>query len=69
VDQLGKAASRRGATFAVIVTPLAGSGPLYAGRVITGAGRGGALQSILPVPSALTTVPLPAVRGALVSAR
>ena len=67
VDQLGKAASRHGATFAVIVTPLAGSGPLYAGRVITGAGKGGALQSILPVPSALTTVPLPAVRAALVS--
>ncbi len=51
----------------MIVTPLAGSGPLYAGRVITGSGKGGALQSILPVTSALTTVPLPAVRSALIS--
>jgi hypothetical protein len=67
VDQLGKAASRHGTSFAVIVTPLAGSGPLYAGRVITSGGRGGALQSILPVPGALTTVPLPVVRYALVS--
>jgi hypothetical protein len=67
VEQLGKANSRHGTSFAVIVTPLAGSGPLYAGRVITSGGKGGGLESIVPVPSALTTVPLPVVRNALIS--
>ena len=68
VEELGRApGSRKGTAFAMIVTPLAGSGPLYAGRVITGSGKGGVLQSILPVTSALTTVPLPAVRSALIS--
>lgn len=67
VEQLGRAGARHGKTFAVIVTPQAGSGPLYAGRVITASGKGGALQSILPVPSALTTVPLPRVRNTLIS--
>jgi len=61
------AGSRRGSAFAVIVTPLPGSGPVYAGRVITTSGRGGAVESILPVPSALTVVPLPSVQGALVT--
>jgi hypothetical protein len=68
VQQLPKpAGSRHGAAFAVIVTPLPGSGPVYAGRVITTSGRGGAVESILPVPSALTVVPLPPVQGALVT--
>jgi uncharacterized protein DUF5719 len=68
VEELGRApGSRKGTAFAVIVTPLAGSGPLYAGRVITGSGKGGVLQSILAVPSALGTVPLPGVRNALIS--
>jgi hypothetical protein len=67
VEQLGKANSRHGTSFAVIVTPLAASGPLYAARVITSGGKGGGLESILPVPSALTTVPLPAVRNTLIS--
>jgi hypothetical protein len=40
---------------------------VYAGRVITTSGRGGAVESILPVPSALTVVPLPPVRGTLVT--
>jgi hypothetical protein len=59
--------SRHGAAFAVVVTPLPGSGPVYAGRVITTSGRGGAVESILPVPSALTVVPLPPVQGTLVT--
>jgi Family of unknown function (DUF5719) len=59
--------TRRGSAFAVIVTPLPGSGPLYAGRVVMGNGRGGALQSILPVSSALTVVPLPNVQDELVT--
>jgi len=57
----------RGSAFAVIVTPLPGSGPLYAGRVVMGNGRGGALQSILPVSSALAVVPLPNVQAELVT--
>jgi Family of unknown function (DUF5719) len=69
VQQLGRApGSARGSAFAVIITPVPGSGPLYAGRFVIGGGKGGAVQSILPVPSALTTVPLPAARAALISA-
>jgi hypothetical protein len=59
--------TRRGSAFAVIVTPLPGSGPLYAGRVVMSSGRGGALQSVLPVSSALTVVPLPGVQDELVT--
>ena len=59
--------TRRGSAFAVIVTPLPGSGPLYAGRVVISGGRGGALQSVLPVSSALTVVPLPDVQNELVT--
>ena len=50
-----------------ILTPLPGSGPLYAARVLMGNGKGGALQSVLPVSSALTVVPLPSVRDELVT--
>jgi hypothetical protein len=59
--------TRRGSAFAVIVTPLPGSGPLYAARVVMSSGRGGSLQSILPVSSALTVVPLPNVQDELVT--
>jgi Family of unknown function (DUF5719) len=58
----------KGTPFAVVITPLAGSGPVYAGRVISGAGAGGAVQAMLPVASALITVPLPAVHSATISA-
>jgi Family of unknown function (DUF5719) len=51
--------------FAVVVTPLAGSGPVYAGRVTS---AGGVVRSILPVPSSLSSIPLPAVRNALTTA-
>jgi hypothetical protein len=47
--------------FAIVITPLAGSGPLYAARVVT-AGTGGltaSVVSLLPVPSALTVITLP----------
>ena len=57
----------RGTPFAVVITPQAGSGPVYAGRVIAANGAGGALQSILPVASALTTVPLPPVHQAVIT--
>jgi hypothetical protein len=59
--------TRRGSPFAVIVTPLPGSGPLYAGRVVMSSGKGGALESVLPVSSALTIVPLPSVQDELVT--
>jgi hypothetical protein len=48
--------------FAVMITPLAGSGPVYAGRVLS---AGGTVQSIFPVLTALTSVPLLPVRQSL----
>jgi hypothetical protein len=57
----------KGSAFAVVMTPLAGSGPVYAGRVIAGSGVGGTLQALLPVASALVSVPLPPVRGSFVT--
>jgi uncharacterized protein DUF5719 len=61
------AGARRGSAFAVLITPLPGSGPVYAGRVVMSSGKGGALESVLPVSSALTMVPLPDAQGALVT--
>ena len=58
----------RGTQFAVVISPLAGSGPVYAGRVISASGTGGALQALLPVASSLVTVPLPLVRSEAISA-
>jgi hypothetical protein len=58
----------RGAPFAVVISPLAGSGPVYAGRVISASGKGGALQSLLSVASSPVTIPLPAVRNEAISA-
>jgi Family of unknown function (DUF5719) len=55
----------RSSAFAVVVTPLAGSGPVYAGRVVT---QAGAVRSILAVSSSLTWVPLPAVRNSVTTA-
>ncbi|HEY5985236.1 MAG TPA: hypothetical protein VIV12_02470, partial [Streptosporangiaceae bacterium] len=65
VVPLGRSSgSHRRAYFAVVITPLPGSGPLYAGRVLL---SGGTIQSILPVASALTKVALPPVQNALVT--
>jgi hypothetical protein len=44
--------------FMLVVTPLAGSGPVYGGTVT--AARGSVL-SVMPVPSSLTWIPLPGV--------
>ena len=52
--------AKRGSAFAVVITPLAGSGPLYAARVET-QGQD-TVVSILPAASALTTISLPPVR-------
>jgi hypothetical protein len=52
--------AKNGSPYAIVITPLAGSGPLYAARVET---RGqNTVVSIIPAASALTTITLPAVR-------
>jgi hypothetical protein len=52
--------AKHGSAFAVVITPLAGSGPLYAARVETQGQN--TVVSIIPGVSALTTITLPAVR-------
>ena len=52
--------------FAIVITPAAGSGPLYAARVVT-SGTGGLsapITSLLPVQNALTVISLPPVQNA-----
>jgi hypothetical protein len=49
--------SRHGSAFSIVITPLPGSGPLYAARVET-QGQG-TIASIIPAVSALTTISLP----------
>ncbi len=51
--------AKRGVPFAVVITPLAGSGPLYAARVETQ--DQSTVVSIIPAASALTTIGLPPV--------
>jgi hypothetical protein len=53
--------ARHGAAFAVVITPLAGSGPVYAARVETK--EHSTVVSIIPAASALTTISLPPVRN------
>jgi hypothetical protein len=55
----------RPSPFAVVITPLAGSGPVYAGRVVS---ANGTVRAIMPVSSALTWVPLPAVNNSVTTA-
>jgi hypothetical protein len=52
--------ARRGSAFAIVITPLAGSGPVYAARVETQGQN--TVVSIIPAASALTTIGLPPVR-------
>lgn len=58
----------RSGLFSVLITPLSGSGPVYAGRVIQSASSG-TLEALTPIASALTTVPLPPVRAAAITSR
>ena len=51
--------------FAVVITPLPGSGPVYAGRVLT---VGGTVESIFPVLTSLTSVPLIPVHDSFTAA-
>jgi hypothetical protein len=52
--------AKAGVAFAVVITPLPGSGPLYAARVET-QGQS-TVAGIIPAVSALTTISLPPVR-------
>jgi hypothetical protein len=52
--------AKAGAAFAVVITPLPGSGPVYAARVETQAQN--TVVSIIPAVSTLTTISLPPVR-------
>jgi hypothetical protein len=52
--------AKRGLAFALVITPLAGSGPVYAARVETQDQN--TIVSIIPAASALTTISLPPVR-------
>jgi hypothetical protein len=52
--------ARAGAAFAVVITPLPGSGPVYAARVETQGQN--TVVSIIPAVSALTTISFPPVR-------
>ena len=47
---------------AVVVTPLPGSGPVYAARVAL---SGGSVVTVLPIGSSPTVVNLPSVRESL----
>jgi len=49
---------------AIVVTPLPGSGPVYAARLAV---AGGSVLTVLPVISSPTTIDLPNVRQSLVS--
>ncbi len=52
--------TKHGTAFAIVITPLAGSGPLYAARVETQ--NQTKVISIIPAVSALATISLPPVR-------
>jgi hypothetical protein len=52
--------TKGGTPFAIVITPLAGSGPVYAARVETH--DQSTVVSIIPAASALTTISLPPVR-------
>jgi hypothetical protein len=52
--------ARHGSAFALVITPLAGSGPVFAARVETQGQN--TVVSIIPAASALTTSTLPPVR-------
>jgi len=48
-----------------VLTPLSGSGPVYAGTAL--ARKGGGVLGIMPVASALTRVSLTPVRNSLMT--
>jgi len=52
-----------GERFAVVVTPVAGSGPVYAGRLLLEAGARGPLFTLRPLESAPVAVDVPVVEN------
>jgi hypothetical protein len=58
-------AGGKSSAFSVIITPLSGSGPVYAGRVVS---QNDSPLALMPVSSALTWVPLPSVRSTVTTA-
>ncbi len=59
--KLPKQASKS-SLMAVVVTPLAGSGPVYAARLAL---SGGSVVTVLPIGSSPTMINLPSVRESL----
>jgi hypothetical protein len=59
---LPKQARHRAKLVAILVTPLRGSGPVYAARLAV---VGGSLETVLPVVSSPTVINLPVVRQSL----
>ena len=59
--QAPSAGKHGSSSFALVITPLAGSGPVYAARVETK--NQSTVTSIIPVASALSTIALPPVRN------
>jgi Family of unknown function (DUF5719) len=57
--------SHGGSGFAAVLTPLSGSGPVYAGTAL--ARKSGGVLAIMPVASALTRVSLTPVRNSLMT--
>jgi hypothetical protein len=53
---------RHGGIVMIVISPLPGSGPVFAGRVIT---AGGTVQTIMPVPSSPSWIAEPPVRSSL----
>jgi hypothetical protein len=56
--------SARASDTAIVLTPQAGSGPVYAARIAI---AGGTVQAILPVVSSPTQISLPYVQGSLIT--
>jgi hypothetical protein len=59
---LPKPASRKAKLVAILVTPVPGSGPVYAARLAV---VGGSLEAVLPVVSSPTVINLPVIRQSL----
>jgi hypothetical protein len=62
VIPVGPPGGAKVAAFTVVVTPLSGSGPVYASRIIS---TGHVVRSVLPVSSAPTSISLPPVQDSL----
>jgi Family of unknown function (DUF5719) len=62
VVRVSPPAGSKASQFAIVVTPSSGSGLVYAARV---ASSGGTVQSIMPVPSSLTWIPIPPAQDSL----